>query len=76
MLNILLNTLNPQAETIIINFRIERSIIEIFNLRIPCEKHLQYQQELYHVSIGFKKVFDSIIGHHEVEHSTNKVNLA
>ena len=33
---------------------------QIFNLRILCEKYLQYQQDLYHVFIDFKKAFDRV----------------
>ena len=33
---------------------------QIFNLRILCEKYLQHQQDLYHVFIDFKKVFDRV----------------
>ncbi|XP_047499509.1 uncharacterized protein LOC125045958 [Penaeus chinensis] len=65
MLRILLNRLKPQAETIIVEeqagFRAGRSTTEqIFNLRIICEKHLQHQQDLYHVFIDFKKAFDRV----------------
>ena len=31
-----------------------------FNLRLICEKHLQHQQELCHISIDFKKAFSRI----------------
>ena len=42
-------------------FRAGRSSTEqIFNLRILCEKYLQHQQDLYHVFIDFKKVFDNL----------------
>ena len=42
-------------------FRAGRSTTEqIFNLRILCEKYLQYQQDLYHVFIDFKKAFDRV----------------
>ena len=42
-------------------FRAGRSTTEqIFNLRIPCEKYLQHQQNLYHVFIDFKKAFDRV----------------
>ena len=34
--------------------------MQIFNLRILCEKYLQHQQDLYHVFIDFKKAFDRI----------------
>jgi len=62
MLRVVLNRLKPQAETIIAEeqagFRAGRSTTEqIFNLRILCEKHLQHQQDLYHVFIDFKKAF-------------------
>ena len=55
--------MNPQTEKIIVEeqagIRAGRSTTEqTFNLRIFCEKHLQHQQELYHVFIEFKKVFD------------------
>ena len=30
------------------------------NLHMLCEKYLQYQQDLYHVSIDFKKAFDRV----------------
>ena len=63
MLKIILNRLKPQAEKIITEekagFRAGRSTTEqIFNLRILCDKYLQYQQDLYHVFIDFKKPFD------------------
>ena len=56
MLKIILNRLQPQADEIIAEeqagFRAGRSTREqIFNLRILCEKYLQYQQNLYHVFI-------------------------
>ena len=56
MLKIILNRLQPQAEEIIAEeqagFRIGRSTTEqIFNLRIPCEKYLQHQQNLYHACL-------------------------
>eukprot|EP00745_Piridium_sociabile_P029601 TRINITY_DN4881_c1_g1_i1.p1 TRINITY_DN4881_c1_g1~~TRINITY_DN4881_c1_g1_i1.p1 ORF type:complete len:855 (-),score=217.58 TRINITY_DN4881_c1_g1_i1:120-2594(-) len=65
MLKILLNRLKPQAEEILAEeqagFRPRRSTTEqIFNLRILCEKHLQHQQDLYHVFIDFKKAFDRV----------------
>ena len=65
MLKIILNRLKPQAEKIIAEeqagFRAGRSTIDqIFNLRILCEKHLQHQQDLYHVFIDFKKAFDRV----------------
>ena len=61
MLKVILNRLKPQAEEIIAEeqagFRAGRSTTEqIFNLRILCEKYLQHQQNLYHVSNDFKKL--------------------
>ena len=57
--------MKPQAEKIIAEeqagVRAGRSTTEqIFNLRILCEKSLQDQQDLYHVSIYFKKAFDRV----------------
>ena len=65
MLKILLNRLKPQAESIIaeeqVGVRPGRSTTEqITNLRILCEKHLQHQQDLYHVFVDFKKAFDRV----------------
>ena len=65
MLRIFLNRLKPQAEEIIkeeqTGFRAGRSTTEqLFNLRIFCEKYLQYQQSLYHVFVDFKKAFDRV----------------
>ena len=65
MLKIILNRLKPQAEKIIAEeqegFRVGRSTTEqIFNLRIPCEKYLQHKQDLFHIFIDFKKVFDRV----------------
>ena len=65
MLKIILNRLQSQAEEIIAEeqagFRAGRSTTEqIFNLRILGEKYLQHQQNLYHVFIDFKKVFDRV----------------
>ena len=65
MLKVILNRLKPQAEEIIAEeqagFRAGRSTTgQIFNLRILCEKYLQYQQNLYHVFIDFKKAFDRV----------------
>ena len=65
MQKIILNRLQPQAEEIIAEeqagFRAGRSTTEqIFNLSILCEKYLQYQQNLYHVFIDFKKAFDRV----------------
>ena len=65
MLKIILNRLKPQAQKIIAEeqagFRAERSTTgHIFNLRIPCEKYLQHQQDLHNVFIDFKKAFDRV----------------
>ena len=65
MLKIIPNRFKPQAEKIITEeqagFRAGRSTTEqIFNLRILCEKYLQHQQDLYHVFIDFKRVFDRV----------------
>ena len=65
MLKIILNRLQSQAEEINAEeqagFRAGRSTTEqIFNLRILCEKYLQYQQNLYHVFIDFKKAIDRV----------------
>ena len=62
MLKIILNRLKPQAEKIIAEeqagFRAGRSTTEqIFNLCILCEKCLQHQRDLYHVSIDFRTAF-------------------
>ena len=63
MLRILMNRLKQPAEEIIkeeqAGFRVGRSTTEqIFNLRILCEKYLQYQQSLYHVFVDRTKAFD------------------
>ena len=65
MLKIILNRLQPQAEEIIAEeqagFRAGRSTTEqIFNLRIPCEKYLQHQQNLYYVFIDIKNALDRL----------------
>ena len=65
MLRIILNRFKPQAEKIIAEeqavFRAERSTTEqIFNLRTLCAKYLQLQQDLYHIFIDLKKVFDRV----------------
>ena len=65
MLKIILNRLKPQAEKIIAEeqagFRAGRSTTEqIVNLRFLCEKYFQHQQDLYHVFIDFKKVFNRV----------------
>ena len=64
MLMIILNRLKPEAEKIITEeqagFRSGHSTTEqIFNLRILCERYLQHQQDLYHVS-DFKMAFDRV----------------
>ena len=53
MLMIILNRLKPEEEKIIAEekagFRPERSTtVQIFNLRILCERYLQHQQDLHH----------------------------
>ena len=65
ILKIILNRLKPQAEKIIAEeqagFTAGTSTTEqVFNLRILCEKYLQYQQDLYHVFINFKKAFNRV----------------
>ena len=66
MLKIVLNRLKPYAENIIAEeragFRHGTSTIEqIFNLRIICKKkHLEYQRNIYHVFVDFKKAFDRV----------------
>ena len=65
MLKIILNRLKPEAEKIITEeqtgFRPGQSTTEqIFNLRILCDRYLQYQQDLFHVFIDFKKAFDRV----------------
>ena len=76
MLKIVLNRLQSQAEEIIAEeqagFRVGRSTTEqIFNLRILCEKHLQHQQNLYHVFTDFKKAFDRV-WHEALQATTRK----
>ena len=63
MLKIKLNRTKPPVKKISAEeqagFKAGRSTTEqIFNLRILCEKYLQHQQDLYHVSTDFKKAFD------------------
>ena len=65
MLKIILSRLKPHKEKIIaeeqVGFRAGRSTTkQIFNLRIPREKYLQHQQDLYHVFIDFKSAFDEV----------------
>ena len=80
MLKIILNRLKAQAEKIIAEeqagFRAGRSTTEqIFNLRILFEKHLQHQQDLYHVFIDFKKAFDRV-WHAAMWATMKKYNIA
>ena len=65
MLKSILNRLKLQAEKIIVEekagFRAGRSTtVQIFSLRIFCEKYFQHQQDLYHVFIDFKKAFGRV----------------
>ncbi|XP_052271344.1 uncharacterized protein LOC127872048 [Dreissena polymorpha] len=67
MLRINLNRLNriTKAEELLAEeragFRAERSTVEqIFNRGVIIEKHLQYQRELFHIFIDFKKGFDRV----------------
>ena len=65
LLKVILNKLQPQAETIIaeeqVGFKARRSTTEqIVNLRNLCQKYLQHQQNLYHVFIDFMKAFDRV----------------
>ena len=65
MLKVILNRPKPQAEKIIAEeqaeFRAGRSTTEqIFNLRILCEKHLRYQQDLPRVFTDLRKTFDRL----------------
>ena len=57
----ILNRLKPQAEEEQAGYRTGRSTTgQIFNLRMICEKYLQHQQNLYHVFVEFKKMFDRV----------------
>ena len=65
LLRIILNRLNPQAETILAEeqagFRKSRSTIEqILNCRIHMEKHIENNKDVYHNFIDFKKAFDRV----------------
>ena len=65
MLKIILNRLKPEAEKIIdeeqAGFRPGCSTTEqIFNLRILCDRYLQYLHDLYHIFIDLKKAFDRV----------------
>ena len=56
-----LNFTSANEWAICLFFRAGRSTTEhIFNLRILCDKYLQHQQNLYHVFVDFKKVFDRV----------------
>ena len=46
-----------------------------FNLKILCEKHLQYQQDLCHVVTDIKKVFDRVY-HAALWATTKKYNIS
>ena len=63
MLHIILNHLKSKAEELLSEeqaaFRAGWSTVEqIFNCRVPIEKHLQHQRDLFHNFIYFKKAFD------------------
>ena len=64
MLKIVLNRLKPQAERIIAEeqagFTAGSPTEQIFNLRILFGKHLQHQQDHYHVFRDFKMAFDRV----------------
>ena len=65
MLKVILRRLQPIAEELLSKkqayFRAGRSTNEqIFNLRIIQEKYTEYQKQLYHIFIDFKKSFDRI----------------
>ena len=63
MLKIMFSRLKPQAEIIAeeqAGFTGRSTTEQIFNLRILRENYLQYQQDLYHVCIDFKKAIDRI----------------
>ena len=80
MLKIILTKLKPQAEIILAEkqagFRAGRNTTEqIFNFRIPCEKYLQHQQDLYHVFKNFKEAFDRVL-HAALWETTKKYNIS
>ena len=80
VLKIILNRLKLQEEKIIAKeqprFRSGRSTTEqTFNLRVLCEKHLQHQQDLYHVFIDFKKAFNRV-WHAALWATTKKCNIS
>ena len=84
MLKTILNRLKPQAEIVAeehAGFRAGRSTTkQIFNLRILCEKYLQYLQDIYLVFIDFKKAFDrvwacSFVGNHEEVHGCSQASV-
>ena len=65
LLRIILNRLKPQSENVLAEkqagFRSGRSTAEqILNCRLPIEKHLEHQKDLYHNFIDFKKAFDRV----------------
>ena len=65
MLKVILNRLKLQAEEIIAEeqavYKTVRSTrLQLFNLRILCEKYFQHQQNLYHIFIDLKKAFDRV----------------
>ena len=80
MLKIILKRLKPQAHKISAeeqaDFRAGKSTTEqMFNLPILCEKHLQHQQDIYHVFIDFKKAFDRV-WHAALWATTKKYNIS
>ena len=65
MLKIILNRLKLQPGKIIAEeqtgFRARSSTTEqIFSLRIPCDKYLLHQQDLYYVFIDFEEAFNKV----------------
>ena len=81
MLKVVLNRLKPQAEEIIAEeqagLRAGRSTTEqIFNLRILCEKYLQYQQNLFHVFIDYKKNAFDRVWHADLWATMRKYNIS
>ena len=80
MLKIIPNRLKSQAEKIVdeeqAGFRAGRSTTEqSFYLRILCEKHIQHQQDLYHVFIDFKKAFGRV-WHAALQATMKKYNIS
>ena len=79
MLKIILNTLKLQAVEITAEeqagFRIGTSTTEqIFSIRVRCGKYSQHQQDIYHVFIDFKKVFDRV-WHESLRARIKKYNM-